>query len=184
MAQYIKTCTAVSGLQCSKRWLSNTTFQCRVCKPNDKVHVVWVTTEGGDIDNTVLKPYEEALQRAKVVPQCHLLHTSLCIAMLCCAVLCCAVLCCGILGWHCNIRNATTVPSATCCTGLQYVILNCMHVKQVMAVQKMYAAGYKTSCYHRAIQQRDTIACTCLLLCLHRIATLQVRLAGSHTKLQ
>lgn len=39
---------------------------CRVCKPNDKVHVVWVTTEGGDYDNTVLKPYEEALHEAKV----------------------------------------------------------------------------------------------------------------------
>ena len=53
--------------------------------------MVWVTTEGGDYDNTLLKPYEEALHKAKVT------FSPVSVSMTCCAVLCCAVLCCAVL---------------------------------------------------------------------------------------
>jgi len=35
-------------------------------KPGDKLHVVWVTTEGGDYDNTALQPYKDAMKEAQV----------------------------------------------------------------------------------------------------------------------
>lgn len=60
--------------------------------------MVWVTTEGGDYDNTVLKPYEEALQSAKVLDNC---------VQLCCSVLYCAVLCCAVL--PCNATQNVAV---------------------------------------------------------------------------
>ena len=40
-------------------------------KPGDKLHVVWITTEGGDYDNAGLQPYKEAMSAAKVR---HLVH--------------------------------------------------------------------------------------------------------------
>ena len=38
----------------------------RICKPGDKLHVAWVTTEGGDYDNAALQMYRDAMQEAKV----------------------------------------------------------------------------------------------------------------------
>ncbi len=37
---------------------------CRILKPGDKLHVVWVTTEGGDFDNAALQLYKDAMVRA------------------------------------------------------------------------------------------------------------------------
>ena len=44
---------------------------CRIMKPGDKLHVVWVTTEGGDFDNAALQAYKDAMHSAKVpLPFC------------------------------------------------------------------------------------------------------------------
>ena len=42
----------------------------RILKPGDKLHVVWVTTEGGDFDNTALQLYKDAMKAAKVRAGC------------------------------------------------------------------------------------------------------------------
>ena len=39
---------------------------CRICKPGDKLHVVWVTTMGGDYDDAALQMYKDAMHEAKV----------------------------------------------------------------------------------------------------------------------
>lgn len=43
---------------------------CRILKPGDKLHVVWVTTEGGDFDNADLQSYKDAMKAAKVCACC------------------------------------------------------------------------------------------------------------------
>ncbi len=43
---------------------------CRILKPGDKLHVVWVTTEGGDFDNASLQLYKDAMKAAKVRAGC------------------------------------------------------------------------------------------------------------------
>ncbi len=43
---------------------------CRILKPGDKLHVVWVMTEGGDFDNTALQLYKDAMKAAKVRAGC------------------------------------------------------------------------------------------------------------------
>ena len=43
---------------------------CRILKPGDKLHVVWVTTEGGDFDNAALQLYKDAMKAAKVRAGC------------------------------------------------------------------------------------------------------------------
>ena len=40
----------------------------RICKPGDKLHVVWVTTTGGDYDDAALQTYKDAMHEAKVHP--------------------------------------------------------------------------------------------------------------------
>lgn len=44
----------------------NTSTDCRIMKPEDKLHVVWVATEGGDFDDAALQSYRDAMQAAKV----------------------------------------------------------------------------------------------------------------------
>jgi len=51
---------------------------CRILKPGDKLHVVWVTTEGGDFDNAALQSYKDAMEAAKVRAGCRV-----CILVLC-----------------------------------------------------------------------------------------------------
>lgn len=41
---------------------------CRISKPGDKLHVVWVTTTGGDNDDAALQTYKDAMREAKVPP--------------------------------------------------------------------------------------------------------------------
>ena len=43
---------------------------CRICKPGDKLHVVWVTTTGGDDDDAALQTYKDAMREAKVHAAC------------------------------------------------------------------------------------------------------------------
>lgn len=73
---------------------------------------MWVTTEGGDYDNALLKPYEEALHKAKVTVSSPLLH-----GVLGCAALLCAVLmtCCAVTSTH----------EAWGAVGLCYAVLCC-----------------------------------------------------------
>ena len=43
---------------------------CRILKPGDELHVVWVTTEGGDFDNAALQFYKDAMKAAKARAGC------------------------------------------------------------------------------------------------------------------
>lgn len=41
-------------------------YLCRICKPGDKLHVVWVTTTGADDSDATLQTYKDAMHEAKV----------------------------------------------------------------------------------------------------------------------
>ena len=52
----------------------NQDTHCRIMKPADKLHVVWVATEGGDFDDAALQSYRDAMQAAKV-RTCSVMHS-------------------------------------------------------------------------------------------------------------
>ncbi|DBA85324.1 hypothetical protein WJX79_008291 [Trebouxia sp. C0005] len=58
---------------CAKAAFAALLYQ--ILKPGDKLHVVWVTTEGGDFDNADLQSYKDAMKAAKVEGTCFLSGT-------------------------------------------------------------------------------------------------------------